>query len=190
MGDDFDVGGACEAMLGQFRATDRLVATLTEQQTLLPTRLGSWRVIELVAHLTASLELVLGAAHSPTSTAAESSPLRWYRNVDDFADVIDVETRSAARAGWTHVRDAMAQHLVQVTMLLDCENPSRMVLAGNDTMTLEALCTTRCVEAVLHTLDLGSALSARVPRDRSAVAIVRRFVQVADNGHSLIRPEL
>ena len=177
-------------MLGQFRATDGLVAILSEQQALLPTRLGSWRVIELVAHLTSSLELVLGAAHSPTGTAAESSPLRWYRNVDDFADVIDVEARSAARAGWGNVRDAMEQRLVQVTLLLDRENPSRMVLAGNDTMTLEALCATRCVEAVLHTLDLGSALSAPVPVDRSAVAIVRRFVKEADNGHSLIRPEL
>jgi len=48
----------------------------------------------------------------------------------------------------------------------------------------------RPVEAVLHTLDLGSALSSSVQLDSNAVAIVRRFVAVADNGDGLVRPEL
>ena len=177
-------------MLGQLGLTNALVMTLTEQQTRLPTRLGGWRVIELVAHLTASPELVLRAANSPIKDAVGTSPLRWYRNVDDFADVIDAEARSAADAGWTHVRDAMKHGLAEVTRLLDRSDPSRMVTAGNDTMTLDELCATRCVEAVLHTLDLGSALSTSVQLDSNATAIVRRFVAVADNGDGLVRPEL
>jgi hypothetical protein len=77
-----------------------------------------------------------------------------------------------------------------VTVLLDRADLHRVVTAGNDKMTLEALCATRCVEAVLHTLDLDSALSTLVQLDASALAMVLRFVEVADNGARLVRPEL
>jgi uncharacterized protein (TIGR03083 family) len=188
--DGFDVSGSCDAMLGQFRATTALVVTLDRQQALLPTRLGSWRVIELVSHLSGSLDLVLRATESSINPAAEVSPLRWYRHVDDSAQAIDAETREAASVGWTQVRDTMEHHLAEVTDLLASEDPNRMVTAYNDTMTLEAFCATRCVEAVLHTLDLGAALSTSARLDPRAVAIVRRFVAVAEHHETLTRPEL
>jgi hypothetical protein len=188
--DEFDVTGSCDAMLGQFRATTALVVTLDRRQSLLPTRLGSWRVIELVAHLIGSLELVRRAADSSTKPAVKVSPVRWYRQVDDSAQAIDAETRAATSVGWTQVRDTMERRFAEVTDLLASEDPNRMVTAYNDTMTLEAFCATRCVEAVLHTLDLGAALSTSVRLDPRAVAIVRRFVAVAEHHETLTRPEL
>src|SRR5438094_5787020 len=107
MADAFDTAGACEAMLRQFQTTNALVATLSAEQAWLPTRLGSWRVIELVAHLTSSLDLVLNAVSFPSQGLAGTSPLLWYRNVDEFADVIAAEARSAAEAGWRDIQSEM-----------------------------------------------------------------------------------
>ncbi len=177
-------------MLMQFRATNAFIETLSEQQWWLPTRLGSWRVIELAAHLTASLDLVLRATVSQPCGVATSSPLQWYRNVDQFADAIDKQTRAAAATGWAEVRNAMARRLVDLIDVLAGEDPRRVVTAGNERMTLEALCATRCVEVVLHTLDLVAATSMPCRLDADAADIVRRFVEVADNGARLVRPEL
>jgi uncharacterized protein (TIGR03083 family) len=188
--DDFDTTGSREAMLSQFQATNALVARLSEEQACLPTRLGAWRVVELVAHISGSLDFVQRAVATRAKMGTETSPLHWYRNADDFAGFIDEETRAAAAVGWTRVRDSMMNRLVDVTDLLADEDLGRVVVVGYDRMTLEAVCTTRCVEVVLHTLDLVAATSMECHLDARAVELVRRFVKVADNGRSLIRAEL
>ena len=79
----------------------------------------------------------------------------------------------------------MNERLVDVAELLAEEDLGRVVVVGNDRMTLEAVCTTRCVEIVLHTLDLVAATSMSCPLDAGALEIVRRYVKVADNGAGL-----
>lgn len=190
MSDDFDTTGSCEAMLSQFRLTNALVARLSEEQACLPTRLGSWRVVELVAHISASLVFVQRAVATWASDGTETSPLHWYRYADEFARLIDEQTRAAAAPGWAQVRDSMMKRLVDVEGLLAEEDLGRVVVVGNDRMTLEAMCTTRCVEVVLHTLDMVAATSMSCPLDARALEIVRRYVKVAENGASLIRAEL
>jgi len=177
-------------MLSQFQAPNALVARLSEQQAFLPTRLGAWRVIELVAHISGSLDFVQRAVATRAKAGTETSPLHWYRQVDDFAGLIDEQARAAAAVGWTRVRDSMTNRLVDVTDLLAGQDLSRVVVVGNDRMTLEAVCTTRCVEVVLHTLDLVAATSMECHLDARAVELVRRYVKAADNGRGLLRAEL
>jgi uncharacterized protein (TIGR03083 family) len=189
--DAFDISGAREAMLRQFEATNALVARLSEDEANRPTRLEPWRVIELVTHISGSLDFVLLALRTHVEDGTGMSALHWYGGVEESAAFIDEEVRAEAAAGWIEIRDAMASRLAEVTGLLAGEDLDRVVLAmGFAPMTVETVCATRCVEVVLHTLDLIDATSMACDLDAGAVDLVRRFVRVADNGALIARPEL
>lgn len=191
MADDFDTSGAREAMLAQFEATYALVARLSEEQANLPTRLEPWRVLELVTHISGSLDFVLLALQTQADAGTELSPLHWYDHVEESAAYIDEEVRAEAAVGWDAVRGAMASRLAEVSGQLGAEDLDRVVLAmGFAPMTVESVCATRCVEVVLHTLDLINATSMDCELDARALDLVRRYVAVAGNGALIARPEL
>jgi uncharacterized protein (TIGR03083 family) len=172
--DEFDTAGSGAAMLAQFEATNALVARLSDEQALLPTRLGEWRVIELVAHISSNLTFVQNVLATRAEAGTETSPLHWYRQVDEFAGYIDEGTRADAAVGWIEVHNSMPTRLAALTQLLADEDLGRVVVMINgDHMTLEAVCATRCVELVLHTLDLVAATSMECHLDAGAVDIAK-----------------
>src|ERR1700675_527389 len=77
VGHDLNMAGARDAMLAQFEATYALVARLSDEQANLPTRLAPWRVVELVTHISGSLDFVLLALRTQAEAGTAVSPLHW-----------------------------------------------------------------------------------------------------------------
>ena len=166
---------AISAVVDQWRRVDQQVSGVRDQDFTRPTRLGGWRVAELVAHMTANMAMVVDLCQRPPPATASGKAIAWYTNSDDFAAVIDDQARQAARGRPAHLRAAHAHRLNAAVALVSTSDPARVVAAGPDGLTLEQLCITRCVEAVAHGMDLAHSLDWPADIGHGALDICIRF---------------
>jgi uncharacterized protein (TIGR03083 family) len=174
----FDLTQAAQGVTGQLQQLDAVVAHLEPAEFERPTRLGDWRVAQLVAHLCASRLAHLLA--EPSAAAAECDVIDWASgcapaaaDVNDRAQAMTDEARPAElRAMTRQMRDA-------VTTALARPDPAFIVPARWGAIRLADYLATRCVELTVHSLDLGAALGGRVTLDPDATAVaVRLLAQV------------
>lgn len=166
---------AISAVVDQWRRVDQQISRIPDQGFTRPTRLGGWRVAELVAHMTANMAMVVDLCQRPPPATASGQAIDWYTNSGDFAAVIDDQARQAARDRPAHIRAAHARTLDSAVALVSTSDPARVVAASPDGLTLEQLCITRCVEAVVHGLDLAHSLDWPADIGQSALDICIRF---------------
>lgn len=162
-------------VLGQLRNVDQVVAAMPEGQLEWPTRLGDWRVAELVAHI--GMPQLPGLLAAPSASSAELDVLGWAAGCAPSAD--DVDER--ARATTDEARPAELRTLVHETRLaaaaaFDNLDAVFVVPARFGAMVLPDYLATRCVELAVHSLDLGQALGVEMDMDPDATAVAVRLL--------------
>ena len=174
----FDLAAVTRGVLGQLSTVDDVVAALPEEEFNWPTRLGDWRVAELVAHVGMPQLPVL--LTSPSAATIELDVIGWAAGCARSAAEVDERAR-----GFTEeTRPAELRALVHetrhgATNALKSLDISFVVPARFGAMTLSDYLATRCVELTVHSLDLAQALGADIELDTDATAVaVRLLTQV------------
>ena len=171
----FDPAVAARGVTGQLRLLGELVARLDVADFARATRLGEWRVAELVAHIgTSQLASYLAG---PPAERARMDSVDWARmcasaaaNVDERARAMTEEARPAELR--TMVRES---RLATEAALADVD-PDFVVAARFGDIAVSDYLATRCVELTVHSLDLVDAIGAEPALDRDATSVAVRLL--------------
>ena len=171
----FDLDVVACGVTAQLRHVDAAVSALEPPDFERTTRLGDWRVAELVAHLGASN---LGPTLSATgASAVEVDAFDWAvrcapaaADVNERAQALSDETRPA------ELREMIRRTSDTVGQLLRDPDPSFIVPARWGAVRLSDYLATRCVELTVHSLDLAHAIDREIPLDRDAAAVAVRLL--------------
>ena len=165
------------ALRAQAEAIRTVVGGLDDAQLALPTRLDSWTVRELVAHLATALDALprfLAASDDgqPVTTIAD-----WASGTAGAADAVGEDALERAAAGGD-VRQALAQAVEEARAVLDADHgPATRVTHRRGAMLLDDYLVTRLVETVVHADDLADAIQMDAfPHDRHALASACRVL--------------
>ncbi|MEU1519321.1 sterol carrier family protein [Streptomyces sp. NPDC005811] len=164
------------AVLAQFGAVREGVAGLAPEQLALPTRLGEWRVRELVAHIGMALTAIGRALAPPEPAKQDAVLLDWpfatsasSADIDDFTRRLTEEHPDLDGYLATVGRDLVEQ--------LDTHPGTRLLRTNAGALPLADYLVTRAVELVVHTDDLNAAVPGlAVPLDRQALAAATRLL--------------
>ncbi|HVE62517.1 MAG TPA: sterol carrier family protein [Mycobacteriales bacterium] len=141
-----------------------------------PTRLGKWRVSALVAHLAGNLDYLLaGLARPPMSTAAPPGLTFRVRPTEDQARIAAIAEEKAAGRAPDELRLRLRKSLEATAYSLGKEAVDRVVvIEERGSILLSEYLVTRCVEGVVHGLDLAAATGVPIePEPRALRAVVR-----------------
>ncbi|MEV5437164.1 sterol carrier family protein [Streptomyces sp. NPDC052682] len=164
------------AVLAQFGNVRAAVATLTDDQLGLPTRLGDWTVRELAAHVTMAVETVSRNLEREEPAKAELALLDWpFATAARAAGIAD-GTRALA-ADHPDLDALYARTGERLSQKLADAPGTRLLAARTGAMTLADYLVTRTVELVVHTDDLNAAVPGlAIPYDRQALAACTRLL--------------
>ncbi|WP_441251300.1 sterol carrier family protein [Kitasatospora sp. McL0602] len=149
-----------------------------------PTRLGDWRVRELIAHLGFCLDWMPRHLDQPVPDGAPIPLVEWVGITKTAAAGIDASTREYAEgvfgggpAELAKAFDAAADALLGVLDGPELADPARRFVIRFGPILLADFLVTRLVELVVHADDLADALGlAAFPHDRQALAAVTRLL--------------
>ncbi|WP_354641511.1 maleylpyruvate isomerase family mycothiol-dependent enzyme [Kitasatospora camelliae] len=170
------------ALTGQVEALRETVRGLTEDQLARPTRLGDWRVRELVSHLGMVITWVPAHLDDPLPARPPITPLDWARSTRTAAATINEIAEELAASPFAGTPNEVAAEFDRccaelVAALPAAEQPGRLIAMRFGPMPLADFLVTRLVETVVHADDLAAALGpAPFPHDRQAVAAVSRLL--------------
>jgi uncharacterized protein (TIGR03083 family) len=161
--------------LAQFDLVAEAVAALPDDAFATPTRLGTWTVAELVAHLTANVAAVTRALAEPAPAEAETDLLGYLTAMRDYAPgVAQRATELAHGVSPETLRERLALAVSTARADLDGAGDDRLVLVRLGAVRLSDFLVTRCVEGVVHGLDLRAATGVPESPDRTALTVVVR----------------
>jgi uncharacterized protein (TIGR03083 family) len=147
------------AAIGQFTLLAGMVDGLEDALLTTPTRLPGWRVSELVAHLARNWEAVTSGLRKPSPDHAEVELTDYYDGAAGVAAAVQQRAQddlAAITLGGVrrHLRDVVETGV----RLLQAVERDRLMLARLGSLALSDFLVTRCVEGVVHGLDLARAL--------------------------------
>lgn len=157
------------AVLRQFGGLATEVAELPDQVFALPTRLGTWRVAELVAHLTSNVEAMTDYLAQPAPQRADVELTRYYQGARVAAPGVDERARSAAARPPAELRAALQDAVTNAGPALATADANRLVATRPGVLPFADFLITRCVEGTVHGLDLAAALRAEPLLEQRAV---------------------
>jgi len=164
-----------QGITGQLRHFDEALAALKPDDFDRPTRLGDWRVAQLVAHVGGSSMATLLA--EPSALAPDCDVIGWALGCAPAAD--DVNERAQGLAEETRpaeLRARIREMRLGVERGLGSADPTFIVPARWGAIRLADYFATRCVELTVHSLDLAAALERDVPLDDDAVGVTSRLL--------------
>jgi uncharacterized protein (TIGR03083 family) len=173
----FDAATARDGVVAQHRIVDSMVDAIDPEALRGPTRLGDWTVADLVAHLTLSMRAIGRYLTAEPAPAAAMDTQGWAdhcvtaaASVDERATALAADTRPAELRGALRTARLEAEHAL-------ADVPAPFVVAARfGAMRLPDYLATRCVEAAVHTLDLGNALGIEPALDRNVVGVSVRLL--------------
>lgn len=173
-----DVRAAAQA---QWLQLDAAVAVLPAEAFARPTRLGTWTVGELVAHLTGGVARVPALLDAAAPARAEVDLAGWPGRTRAVAASVDERARlRAAEARPAELRAMHHQAVQEATERLAVPPPARRVVASpTGAMSFPDFLATRCVEATVHALDLAAATEGEPQLDPAALRIAVRVLALA-----------
>ncbi|HVV77704.1 MAG TPA: sterol carrier family protein [Mycobacteriales bacterium] len=153
-----------------------IVSGLPDEVFDLPTRLGDWRVSELVAHLARNPAHIARMLDAPDPRGRRIGPSEYYepggpdariaaRAVTEADGKTPEDLRGETRAGTAAALDLLAG-------LAD----DQLLHMGSRSIRLADYLPTRCVEACVHSLDLSDATGADPRLDRAALGVATRLL--------------
>lgn len=175
------------ALRAQVEAINAVVAGLDDAQLDLPTRVGAWRVRELLVHLAGALDappgLRPGGAPEPPVLAApeDGQPLRtiadWAAGTAGAAAAIEEDAFERAAAA-QDPREVFARAVDATSAVLEADHgPATRIVHRRGAMLLDDYLVTRLVETVVHADDLADAIKLDAFRhDRHALASACRVL--------------
>ncbi|MER7703486.1 sterol carrier family protein [Kitasatospora sp. NPDC097605] len=172
------------ALRAQIEALRAAVHRLTAADLDRPTRLGEWRVRELVAHLSLVLDRLPEQLDAPVPDGPPVTPARFTELTGTVAETVDTSVTGFAAEEYAGPPEAVAVRFDRsadaARAALDAvadAAPARPVAMRFGPMPLTEFLVTRLVETVVHADDLADALGPEpFPHDRQAVAAVTRML--------------
>ncbi|WP_037601082.1 maleylpyruvate isomerase family mycothiol-dependent enzyme [Streptacidiphilus rugosus] len=164
------------ALRAQAEAIRGLARSLGDEQLALPTRLGAWRVAELVAHLATAFDALPTFLAAPDDGQPAMTVSDWAAGTRGAAAAIAEDAEERAAAG--DLREALNAAVDRAVAVLDADlGPETRIVHRRGAMLLDDYLVTRLVEAVVHADDLADALKINdFPHDRHALASVCRLL--------------
>jgi uncharacterized protein (TIGR03083 family) len=171
----FDPALAARGVVGQLRTLDEIVSRLDLADFDRPTRLGHWRVAELVAHIgTSQLPSYLAG---PPADRARSDTVDWARMCASAADLVDERAHAMTdEARPAELRSMVREGRLATEAALADIDPQFVVPARFGDIAVADYLATRCVELTVHTLDLTAAIGAAASVDRDATSVAVRLL--------------
>ncbi|MEY9876895.1 uncharacterized protein (TIGR03083 family) [Streptacidiphilus sp. MAP12-33] len=165
------------ALRVQARALGEVVAGLDDAQLELPTRLGGWRVRELVLHVAGALDALPRFLAAPDDGRSASTIGDWAAGTAGSATAIEEDAFERAGAAGDP-RVAFAAAVGAALAVLDADlGPQARIVHRRGAMLLDDYLVTRLVETVVHADDLADALKLDAfPHDRHALASAVRVL--------------
>ena len=158
--------------IAQYRLLAAAVAGLDDAAFEQPTRLGDWRVAELVAHLASTLDAVPRALARPAPERAEGGVLDYLLTYRSVAPAVASRAVDNARdVPPAALRQRLAETVAESAAALEAAGVDRLVAVRLGAVPLGDFLMTRCVEGVVHGLDLGGV----VPDPGALKVVVRVF---------------
>ncbi|HET9187315.1 MAG TPA: sterol carrier family protein [Acidothermaceae bacterium] len=167
-----DVASAC---VRQWTALADCVDELPDDVFLEPTRLRGWRVSELVAHFAACVNAVSVRLAEPAPTARPMSLGAYLTAVPTASDVIaQREIDAAERQNPPQLKENLRAALKNLSDSLAAASHDRVINTRFGAMRLDDFLVTRCVEGVVHGLDLAQVPGVVTVSDLDALRITTR----------------
>jgi uncharacterized protein (TIGR03083 family) len=161
--------------LAQYALLVEAVDALGDKDFKAPTRLGGWTVKHLVAHLAATLDAVPRAFAKPPPKQAEADLLTYLGAARGVADAVAARVDDLAKGATPkQLRARLRTALQETEQALDGADPERLMLVRLGALPLSEFLATRCVEGVVHGLDLRVAVGVPEKPDPGALKVVVR----------------
>ncbi|MER5637748.1 sterol carrier family protein [Kitasatospora sp. NPDC002227] len=171
----YDPAKVRAALVAQTEAVRAAVRRLSPADLDRPTRLGEWRVRELVAHLAVQAGWAARHLDDPLGGKPELSLAGWVAGVGELAPLLDEAAREQAAAA--SVVESFEAEAAALLALLDGPlDGARRFEIRLGSMPLADFLVTRLVELVVHADDLADALGVAFPHARQALAAVSRLL--------------
>lgn len=168
-----DLAAAC---VRQWTALTECIDELPDDVFSEPTRLPGWRVAELVAHFTACVNAVPLRLAEPTPAANETLSLAGYLTAVPFAGNLIAKREVDAAEGQkpAQLKENLALALTNLSVALAESSADRVINTRFGAMRLDDFIVTRCLEGVVHGLDLAQVPGVVTVSDLDALRITTR----------------
>ncbi len=168
-----DVGVACVA---QWTRVADAVERVPDDRFDVPTGLPGWRVGELVAHFSMCAGAPARWLTEPIPERAETSVAEYLLCLTAAAPSVDERTRSlAAGKSPAELRAQVLEAVLSLREVVASTDPARVIPTRLAPMRFDDFLVTRCVEGVVHGLDLSPA----VEPDAGALRVATRALLAA-----------
>ncbi|MFF2951160.1 sterol carrier family protein [Kitasatospora sp. NPDC057965] len=172
------------ALSAQSEALRAAVHLLTAAELDRPTRLGEWRVRELLAHLAVQIAWLPAHLDDPLEGRPPLDLPQWTARLGALAPLLDEQARARTAeefagdpASVAAAFDRAVEALLAALRRPETADPARRFEIRLGSMPLTEFLVTRLVETVVHADDLAEALGPEpFPHDRQAVAAVTRML--------------
>jgi uncharacterized protein (TIGR03083 family) len=178
-----DAGVACVA---QWTHVADAVDALPDDQFDAPSGLPGWRVADLVAHLSMCAGLAARWLAEPAPDRAEASVGPYLLSLGAAASSIDELARSlAAGKTPTELRVLVQNAADSLRDVVSSTDPARVIPTRLGGMRFDDFLVTRCVEGVVHGLDLSPAVEPDPGALRLATRALLAALVVKAPGHTV-----
>lgn len=165
---------ARDGVLAQYALLAAAVAKLADEDFARPTRLAGWTVAELAAHLSSTLAAVPSALERPAPAKPDADLAAYLLAMRNVAPAVAQRAVDNARGATpAELRRRLAETVEDTSAMVRAADLSRLVAVRLGAVPLGDFLVTRCVEGVVHGLDLGG-----VPPDAGALKVVVRTFAV------------
>ncbi|CAM5491042.1 sterol carrier family protein [Streptomyces abikoensis] len=160
------------AVTAQLARVRDAAAGLEEARLGLPARCGERTVRDLLVHIALSVDLVARLIDEPAPPAREITAVQW-ATAPAPAGIAGTIARSDTDAAPAALLDAAAERFAG---LAAATPPDRLLATPAGAMRLDDFLVTRCVELVVRTDELATALGTEIRQDRQALAAATRLL--------------
>jgi uncharacterized protein (TIGR03083 family) len=169
----YDAFAACAA---QWTKIADAVDVLPDEAFDQPSALPGWRVAELVAHLAMCASAPAKWLAEPAPASAQTDAAGYLLGLGGASGDIDQRTRERAAGKPAALLRVQARHAVDdLVSTLAGADPAQVIPSRSAPMRLDEFIVTRCVEGVVHGLDLEPP----VEPDAAALRIVTKALLAA-----------
>jgi uncharacterized protein (TIGR03083 family) len=173
----FELAAVTHAMSAQHGLLDEAVNELAAETFTLPTRLGTWTVAELVAHIGMDMASVPRYLGGEPAAKAELDAPAYALACATAAEGVDERVRMmAAEARPAELRHHVHESRLDADRMLAAADPGFVLPSRLGPIGLADFLATRCFEGTVHGLDLAAATGISPPLDRSAVGVSVRVL--------------
>ena len=173
----FDLTAVAQAMSAQHRLLDDAVSELSADAFAQPTRLDTWTVAELVAHIGLDMAAVPRYLSGEPAGKAELDAPAYALACATAATGVDERVRMmSAEARPAELRHHVHESRLDGDRLLAAADPAFVVPSRLGPIAIADFLATRCFEGTVHGLDLAAAMGGEPMLHREAVAISVRVL--------------